>query len=406
MGDVYVAVGMPGTGDEAVCRLKWKNDYLCRVMLFKDIIGQKKVKADLLSALKYGRLPHAILLSGKSGHGSLPLALALAQYVFCENPAEGDACGVCHACVKTSKLIHPDLHITVPAFGAEAVSDTFLPQFRKMFVENAYMDMADWIAAHDAESKQWNITAKECLSIVKKLNMQAYEGRWKVQVIWMAEYLAKEGNRLLKIIEEPPADTFFVLIAENEDRVLSTILSRCQVYRVPLLHDADIYDKLLAEGVEEGEASVITRLAGGNYSDAIRLREHTVGSLDEQFISWLRICFKGNAVEMNNWTDGYAALNREEQKKFVRYGLNFMHELVLLKVVGKALRLSDDKAETALKIKNLLDLEQINEICRLLDECGFGLERNANIRLLMFDAAIQLKNIYKKTGVVKQPLHK
>lgn len=368
-------------------------------MLFKNIIGQHNIIKDLQLALKNGRLPHALLLSGKSGYGCLPIAMALSQYIFCEDPGSDDSCGSCSSCIKTEKLIHPDLHFTIPAFGSEAISETFLPAFRKIFLEHPYFDMADWISAHDAESKQWNITAKECLNIVKKLNMQSFEGKWKIQIVWMAEFLAKEGNRLLKIIEEPPEDTFFILIAENDDRVLSTIQSRCQIYKIPPLHDNDIYTALVGEGIEEDEAAVITRLSAGNYAEAIRLKQHTVGTLDEHFLTWLRTSFRGNAIELTNWVESFNSYNREEQKKFIQYGLNFMHELLLLKMVGKAPRLSDEKKETALKLKNVLDLDQINEICELLNDCGFGLERNANAKLLMFDAGIQLKNIYKKIKV-------
>jgi DNA polymerase-3 subunit delta' len=368
-------------------------------MQFKEIIGQKKIIHDLQQAIQNGRLPHALLLSGKSGYGGLPLAMCVAQYIFCENPGENDSCGLCNSCNKTSKLIHPDLHFTIPAFGEKAISETFLPMFRKLFHENPYMDMADWISAHDAENKQWNISSTECLNIVKKLNMQAYEGKWKVQIIWMAELLVREGNRLLKIIEEPPADTIFILVAENEERVLSTILSRCQTYKIPPLHDNEIFDSLKSKGIEEDEASVITRLAGGNFAEAIRLLENTVGDLDEQFLVWLRTSFRGNAIELSTWVEGFISNNREDQKKFMTYGLNFLHELLLLKMVGKAPRLKEDKKESAIKLNNLLVIDQINEICELLNESIFGIERNANSKLLMLDASIQLKNILKRIKV-------
>ena len=368
-------------------------------MQFKEIIGQKKIIHDLQQAIRNGRLPHALMFTGRSGFGCLPMAMAVAQYIFCENKMEDDSCGVCHPCQMNSKLIHPDLHFTIPAFGDKAISETFLPVFRKAFLEHPYFDMTDWISMHDAENKQWNISATECLNIVKKLSLQAYEGKWKIQLVWMAELLVKEGNRLLKIIEEPPADTFFILIAENEDRVLSTILSRCQTYKIPPLHDNDIFDALKNMAVNEDEASVITRLAAGNFAEAVRLMEHTVGSLDEHFLVWLRTSFKGNAIELSNWVDQFSSFNREEQKKFVQYGLNFLHELLLIKMVGKAPRLKDDKKESAIKLNNLLDLDQINEICELLNACNVGMERNANSKILMFDASIQLKNILKRIKV-------
>lgn len=367
-------------------------------MLFNEIIGQKSIISDLQQAIKAERLPHAILFTGKSGYGCLPLAIAVAQYIFCENPGISDSCGVCHSCAKVVKLIHPDLHFTIPVFGGEAISQTFLPLFRKTFLEHPYFDMTDWVAAHDAENKQWNITAQECLNMVKSLNLQAYEGKWKVQIVWMAEYLMKEGNRLLKIIEEPPANTFFILIAENEARVLSTIVSRCQTYKIPPLHDSDIFQAMKDKGYEEEQASLITRLSAGDFSEAVRQTLDNIDGLDEQFLLWLRTSYKGDIVQLSAWVDSYLEYNREEQKKFIQYGLNFLHELVLLKVVGKSPRLSDDKKVSAINLNKYLNLNQIDEICNLLNECSIGIERNANTRLLILDASIQLKNIFKNNG--------
>lgn len=364
-------------------------------MQFKDITGQIELKDRIIHSIRNERLPHAILFSGKAGHGTLPIALATVQYIFCENPSESDACGECSSCSKVSKLIHPDLHFTVPAYGPKAITDPFMPAFRKLFLDNPYINVDDWIETNDAENKQWNITAEECLHIIKNLNLQAFEGKWKVQIVWMGEYLGHEGNRLLKLIEEPPDDTIFIIIAEDEDRILNTVMSRCQVFKVPPLYDVEIEAYLLSKGVVDNDIVPIIQMASGDLREAILLIERQISALDKLFLAWLRKSYQANGIEMSNWVDEFSALNREEQKKFIQYGLNFLHELLLLKMTGQVRRLKDEEKETAIKLNNVLQVHQINEICNLLNKCGIAIERYANTKLLMLDGSIQLKNIFK-----------
>jgi DNA polymerase-3 subunit delta' len=271
-----------------------------------------------------------------------------------------------------------------------------------LFLANPYLSVDDWIETNDAENKQWNITAEECLHIIMNLNLQAFEGKWKVHVIWMGEYLGHEGNRLLKLIEEPPENTIIVIIAEEEDRMLNTILSRCQVFKVPALDDAEISAFLENKDLTYTEIAAITQMATGDLREALQLIDRQISELDKLFLSWLRKTYQGNGIEIVNWIDEFAGLNREEQKKFIHYGLNFLHELLLLKIVGDTRRMREEEKETAIKLNKVLEVDQINEICNLLNKCSIAIERYANTRILMLDGSIQLKNIFKhkKTGTV------
>ena len=194
-------------------------------MAFSNIIGQEKVKQMLHQMVHGDRLPHALLFLGPSGSGKLALALALAQYLLCENRQDSDSCGQCPSCSKSQRFIHPDLHFSFPSVGTNVTSDSFLPQWRKWMEENPYLTVNEWLQSIGAENRQGNINKEECAAIIRKLSLKIFEGSHKILVMWLPEYLGKEGNRLLKLIEEPPEDTIFILVAENQELILNTILS-------------------------------------------------------------------------------------------------------------------------------------------------------------------------------------
>ncbi len=199
-----------------------------RSVIFEDIIGQDRVKSFLLNLASSERVPHALLFLGNTGCGNLALATAFAQLLQCENPdAVTGACGECPACRKAAAFTHPDIHFSFPAVGTNAVSTDYLKEWRKFLGENPYASANEWLQRLGAENKQGNINKEECNAIIKKLSLKAFEGRYKILLMWLPEYLGKEGNRLLKLIEEPPDQTIFLLAAENQDQILNTILSRC-----------------------------------------------------------------------------------------------------------------------------------------------------------------------------------
>lgn len=241
-------------------------------MQFKNVIGQQSAKTQLLRIATSGRLPHAMMLIGTPGSGDLPLSLAFAQYALCENPGEDDSCGACSHCLKTSKLIHPDLHFSFPTVGAEVTSDALLTEWRAAIAENPYQDINQWLQRIGTENKQGNINKKECVNIVQKLSLKNFEGRYKILLMWLPEYLGKEGNRLLKIIEEPPENTLIILIAQNQELILNTILSRCQLVRIVPLTDEKVEEGLISTlGIPVERARSIAQLADGDFNEALKI---------------------------------------------------------------------------------------------------------------------------------------
>ena len=214
-------------------------------MQFKEVIGQQKVKDYLLKSAQSDQVSHAQLFLGPEGCGNLALAIAYAQYLQCRNKGATDACGKCSSCIKANKLIHPDIHFSYPTVGSKAKSTDFLKEWRDAVEQQPYMNVYQWLQHIKAENKQGNITREECEAIIRKLSLRAYESTYKVLIVWMPEYLGKEGNRLLKLIEEPPVNTVFLLVAENANLILNTILSRTQQLRIHRLSDAAIKEALV-----------------------------------------------------------------------------------------------------------------------------------------------------------------
>ncbi len=373
-------------------------------MQFKQIIGQQQAISQLISAVQSDRLPHAQIFLGPQGAGGLSLALAFAQFVLCSNPSESDSCGTCPACTKSTKFIHPDVHFSFPTVGSKMVSTNFYKEWRTALTANPYLNINQWLQAILAENKQGNITRDECVSIVKKLSFKTFEGSHKVLIMWLPEYLGKEGNRLLKLIEEPPENTLFILVAENQELILNTILSRCQILKVNKINDVDMISALQENhGLSEPEASRIAFLTNGNLNEAITL----IGSLETDnsasFLEWFRLCFTGRPAEMLKWTAEFSTIGRENQKQFIRYGLNFLREYLLIKTTGNTdVRLQPNELATANKMTKVIEFHQIEQINALLNDCYYYIERNANVKVLFLDASIQLNKILKNKAYAKQ----
>lgn len=366
-------------------------------MQFKNVIGQQSAKTQLLRIATSGRLPHAMMLIGTPGSGDLPLSLAFAQYALCENPGEDDSCGACSHCLKTSKLIHPDLHFSFPTVGAEVTSDALLTEWRAAIAENPYQDINQWLQRIGTENKQGNINKKECVNIVQKLSLKNFEGRYKILLMWLPEYLGKEGNRLLKIIEEPPENTLIILIAQNQELILNTILSRCQLVRIVPLTDEKVEEGLISTlGIPVERARSIAQLADGDFNEALKIAAQPIRDNSALFLDWMRKCYMGNGVEMAGWSENFAGTGRENQKQFLLYALHFMREYMVLKTTGNTrLRLLADELKTAQNLSKIINFKQIERIVQLFSECAYFIERNANQKLLFLDASIQINKILR-----------
>src|SRR3954447_16654010 len=292
-------------------------------MLFKDVIGQSAIKQQLTEMVQQNRLSHALLFLGKQGSGALPMALAFAQFLVCEKvngksasnqpgaslfgfdePVEQppplfftDACGECPACTKARQMVHPDIHFSYPVIpkksGDKPKSTDFITEWREFISMYPYGNAFDWLQFIGAENKQGNITAEECNDIIHKLNLKSFESEYKILVMWMPEYLGNEGNKLLKLIEEPPANTLFILVSENESLILQTILSRCQLVKIPQLENADVEAALQARSNTPPEtARQVAAIAQGNYREALQLLQHAEEDWQSFLSDWLKVIIR------------------------------------------------------------------------------------------------------------------
>ena len=366
-------------------------------MQFQQVIGQGKTKEVLRSMISSDRMSHALIFLGPEGCGKLALALAFAQYVLCSDKQENESCGKCSNCIKSAKLVHPDIHYSYPTVGTKVVSTHLLPDWRKAMIENPYLNANQWLQSIGAENKQGNITKDECVEIIKKLSLKIFEGSHKILLMWLPEYLGKEGNRLLKMIEEPPPNTLFILVAENQEMILNTILSRCQLVKINQLPDEKIIEALVKnKNVPQEKAAATAHLAEGNYNEALSLLENTENDNAILFLEWMRLCYVGNGVSLMDWVDRFSKIGRENQKHFLKYGLHFMREYMLLKLTaGDNVRLLPNELKTAQNLTKIIEWNQVEAISTLFNECAYYVERNANPRILFLDASLQLNQILK-----------
>ncbi|TZF86235.1 hypothetical protein FW774_04090 (plasmid) [Pedobacter sp. BS3] len=369
-------------------------------MQFRDIVGQNEVKKHLLRTVQENRISHAQLFLGPEGSGSLPIALAYAQYISCQNRQVDDSCGECASCRKYQKLIHPDLHFSYPFFAKhkEDTALTFLNAWREAFLANPYLGLDEWRSQLDAENKQANINIAECHQIIQKLSLKPFESEYKVLIMWLPEYLDKEGNTLLKIIEEPPQKTLFLLVAQNQDQILNTILSRTQLVKVNRLTDEDIRDYLVkTHHVDAGRAMQIAYLSDGNLQTARNLYREDANNNFELFSNWLRLCFGNKVSQLTDYVETLAKMGRENQKDFLRYGIHFIRECILiLSGAEKLVRLPSAEREVAINFSaKVLKLNQADAIISELEKAHYHIERNANPKILFLDVSLQLIKILK-----------
>jgi DNA polymerase-3 subunit delta' len=378
---------------------------------FKNVIGQIPVKQSLAELVVSNRLSHALLFLGGEGSGALPLALAFAQYIVCETVSArvaageasesvaADACGVCPACTKAQKLVHPDIHFSYPVIprkpGDKPVSADYSTEWREFQLQYPYGNVYDWLQFIGAENKQGNITAHECNDILHKLSLKSFESGYKILVMWMPEYLGNEGNKLLKLIEEPPPDTLFILVAENESLILQTILSRTQLVKIPRLETADIENALIERGkIQPEQAHQVAAISEGNYHEALQLLQHAEDDWQGLLREWLNAVLKTGPVAQVKWIDEASKLGRERQKQFLRYFNHLLEQAVRLRVMdGGLLAIPDKEKDFALRLNKIADLSQQQALIGELDKASYYIERNANAKMLFHALTIKLYHI-------------
>ena len=380
-------------------------------MLFNQIIGQEHIKNHLQVSAKNGRIPHAQLFIGKEGSGTLSMAIAYAQFLLCNSSNNPETCNL-----KCNKLQHPDLHFSFPVTTNDSVkkhpvSDLFLEDWRGFISEQPYGSLFNWLQYIGVENKQGLIGVDEAKTIVKKLQLKSYEGGFKVMIIWMAEKMNNEAaNKLLKLIEEPPNKTIFLLITENEEQIINTIKSRCQALYFPNLSEQDIANSLHVHyQVSKNEASKIAHQAEGNYNKAIQLFENDSNDLvfEEWFISWIRTAFKakGNASvvqQLISWSDTIAKSGRETQKRFLQYCLQFFRQALLLNYTSDQLVFIETKTNFDIsKFAPFVHAGNILEIEKELNDAMYHIERNGNAKIILLDLSMKLTRfLHKKEETV------
>ncbi len=381
-------------------------------MLFNEIIGLPHIKNHLTTSADRGRIPHAQLFAGNPGSGTLPMAIAYAQYLLCKNTGGENNNGIESCNMKFKNFSHPDLHFAFPVaindkIKKHPVSSHFMEEWRSFLNENPYAHLYDWYQKLGIENKQGLISVNEAQDILKALSLKSYEGGFKVMIIWMAEKMnAPTANKLLKLIEEPPNDTVFLLITEDEEQIIQTIKSRCQSLYFPPLSEADIAQALQEkESCEESTAKKIAHQADGNYTKALNILRKTSG--DEQFeawfISWIRTAFKakGNkstVLELVSWSEEIASLGRETQKSFLLFCINFFRQSLLLNYKANDLVYLEPSVNN-FKLENFAPYvhgNNIMEITEALETAIYHIERNGNSKIILTDLSMKLTRFLHK----------
>lgn len=368
-------------------------------MYFKDIIGQETVKQRLRLEVREGRVPHAQLFAGPEGTGALPLAIAYARFLLCTRRGKEDACGTCPSCVKLNKLAHPDLHFVFPVVkrkgGGDTVSDDYIREWRELAISTPYFGMNHWLDAMGAENQQAQIFVKESDELVRKLSLKSSEGGYKVVIIWLPEKMKVEcANKLLKLLEEPPAQTVFLLVSEEPDRILPTILSRTQRINVPRLEDAEIAEALKARfGLQDTDAAETARLAEGSYLQALEIIHL---SEDTQlffglFVSLMRLAYQRKVKEMREWSDTVAAMGRERQKDFLTYCQRMVRESFVSNFHRKEMNYMNREEENfTIRFAPFINERNVMGITDELAEAQTHIEQNVNPRMVFFDFALKM----------------
>jgi DNA polymerase III subunit delta' len=417
-------------------------------MQFKDVIGQQEVKRHLAEMMQDNRLAHALLFLGKEGSGTLPLAIAFAQYVVCEavngkstaslgpslfgdeSPSANqhqkktnDSCGLCSACLKAQQLVHPDIHFSYPSLVREPnhkpISTDYIGEWRDFINTDPYGNATDWVdflkshpkaKIQNATNKQGNITAAECNDIIRKISLKSFESEYKILILWMPENLVKEGNKLLKLIEEPPPNTLFILVAENESLILPTILSRCQLVKIPALETTDIENALIERNKTEAAiARQVASVSEGNYREALQLVQHSDEDWQSLLRDWLNAIMKTGPIAQTKWVEEISKLGREKQKQFLRYFNHLLEQAIRLGVASSqpspkekesepasskfSFSIPDNERDFALRLNKIAGIEQQQAIIEELDKASYYIERNANAKMLFHALTIKLYHI-------------
>lgn len=371
-------------------------------MLFQDIPGLESLKQTLCQSVADQHVAHAQLFHGGPGSGALALALAFATYLNCEDRTPLDACGTCASCAKMRKLAHPDVHYIFPVAATKAIketqSDAFLPLWRTFVAQQPYGGVPDWLEHVGAENKQGNISAEEARNVLRKLSLKAYEGEYKIMLLWQPEWLnVYSANALLKILEEPPEKTIFLLVCTQMDKLLPTILSRTQRVAVPAFSAEAVAGFLTQKkGVDETRARRLAYLADGDLHHALTLADGGENDRHTRFAHWMRLCYRADLTQLVPLADKFDSLAKEEQKGTLEYGLSLFRDLFLWQNGGENLvRLEGGELTFVQNFAKAIPAERVERIVQEFNVAYYHLERNVRAKMVCLDLSLTLARLFK-----------
>jgi DNA polymerase III subunit delta' len=371
-------------------------------MKFSDIPGSPSLKENLLHAIKTGKVAHAQLFSGPEGALQLPIALAFAMYLHCENKGDADSCGQCPACLKSLKYIHPDTHFVFPRGNILTDKDedyqkaAWLKEWRSFLTGQPFGNLSDWVSAYGGEDKAISISREESREIIRALSLKSFESPYKVMIIWLPELMhPSASNGILKILEEPPPNTFFLLVTNDAEQLLPTILSRTQSVLVPKLSDEELEEFLIhARSVSAAQCQTILPLADGNLNLALSLLEAEEDSHQEVFMNWMRSCFKKDYAALVGVSEAFHGLDRLGQQNLLHYSLAMLRETILVRAGATSInRTRDAELKFAQDFSKVLDVSKIEKATRLIDDSIYFLDRNGSAKMIFLDLSLQVSEI-------------
>ncbi|MBU2915449.1 ATP-binding protein [Reichenbachiella agariperforans] len=371
-------------------------------MRFADIPGLQDTKDQLIQAIQNNHVAHAQLFYGQQGSGNMALALAYSAYINCKDKSETDSCGVCSNCTKIDKLVHPDLQFVYPVSstksvtGKNVVSSSYLKEWRSYLTNNKYGSLEDWSGHYGAENKNANISKEESRNIIKSLSLKSFEAEYKILIIWLPENMhVSAANGILKILEEPPEKTLFLLVTNDYEKLLTTILSRCQLFKVPSFSHEEITGYLVnTKGLEEGNAKKIAALAEGSIKAAV---ENIVSAEEDShvmFRDWMRQCWTKDYTAISGANDIFFKMNKTAQKMYLQYAVNMIrHSLVSVYMPDEKLKLNTDEQGFVTNFGKALSTDKLERISKELNQAAYHLERNANVKILFMDLSLTIGRI-------------
>lgn len=374
-------------------------------MLFDEIKGLDETKQKLIEAVNRDHVAHAQLFLGRSGSPNLPMALAYATYLNCSDRQPHDACGKCLSCVKMNKYIHPDFHFAFPVSSTksvaakDAVSRNFLKEWRRFLLKNPYGNATDWSIAFGGENKQLNISRAESREIIRSLSLKAFEAKYKVMLIWLPEFMhVTSANAILKILEEPSDNTVFLLVSNDSERLLTTILSRTQIVKIRTFSDPELKTILeIMHGIDEKSANQVVRLSDGNINSALSLLSEIESDSQKIFGEWMRHCYMHDFSSLVDSSDIFQKMTKEEQKALLLYGLQMMRETLVSSVgVEKIVRIQGEEKIFVDNFDKVMSFGKTERIIDLLNTEYFHLERNANAKILFLDLSLRIAQILRQ----------